>query len=33
MKYRIRLDLSFSDPADAQSLMDFANGLAVRRSA
>jgi len=32
MKYRVRLDLSFSDPADAQSLMDFANSLAGKAS-
>ena len=27
MKYRVRLDLSFDDQADAQSLMDYAKEL------
>ncbi|GAH68298.1 unnamed protein product [marine sediment metagenome] len=27
MKYRVRLDLSFDDQADAQSLMDYAKQL------
>ena len=27
MKYRVRVDLSFSDGADAQLLMDYARGL------
>jgi len=27
MKYRVRLDLSFDDQADAQSLMDYAEEL------
>jgi hypothetical protein len=27
MKYRVRLDLSFADEADAQSLMAYAKGL------
>jgi len=27
MKYRVRLDLSFDDEADAQALMDYAKGL------
>ena len=27
MKYRVRLDLSFDNEADARSLMDYARGL------
>lgn len=27
MKYRVRLDLSFADEADARALMDYARGL------
>jgi len=27
MKYRVRVDLSFSNEADAQALMDYAKGL------
>ena len=27
MKYRVRLDLSFDNKSDAQSLMDYARGL------
>jgi len=27
MKYRVRVDLSFNDEADAQLLMDYARGL------
>ena len=27
MKYRVRVDLSFDDEADAQALMDYAKGL------
>jgi len=27
MKYRVRLDLSFDDEADAQALMDYAKNL------
>ncbi len=30
MKYRVRLDLSFENEPDAQSLMAYAKGLAAR---
>jgi len=30
MKYRVRLDLSFDDEADAQALMDYAKGLSTK---
>ena len=30
MKYRVRLDLSFADEADAQALMSYARGLSAR---
>ncbi len=30
MKYRVRLDLSFDDEADAQLLMDYAKGLSSK---
>ena len=30
MKYRVRVDLSFNDEADAQLLMDYARGLSSK---
>lgn len=30
MKYRVRVDLSFDDEADARSLMDYARGLSSK---
>ena len=30
MKYRVRLDLSFDEEADAQALMNYAKGLAEK---
>ena len=32
MKYRVRLDLSFDDEADAQPLMDYAKNLTSKAS-
>jgi hypothetical protein len=32
MKYRVRLDLSFDNEADAQSLMDFARTMSGKAS-
>ncbi len=32
MKYRVRLDLSFDDPADANVLMDYAKTLTEKRA-